>query len=289
VGPEENQVSAAGVRSSEIMVEVEDGVRLKVREWRPADPSADPIFFVAGWVSLVSGWQSLLEVLVATRRVSYLETREKASAEIDRRLLRPPSFTIPRLADDLVVAASELGLDDGRAVLFGSSMGSNAILEALKGGRLPAKAAFLVGPNVEFRFPGWGRVAVRVIPAWLIERLKGFVVWYLRRFRVNARSDPVLMARYVRTVRAADPLRLKLSAAAVLDYSVLPGLESVVAPVAVAYAGSDILHSEHEVARIVGAMPRGSAVRCSSNTYMHSAAVAADLDGFLSGLDGMGR
>ncbi|HSO22439.1 MAG TPA: hypothetical protein VLT81_06005, partial [Chondromyces sp.] len=129
----------------------------------------------------------------------------------------------------------------------------------------------------------------RVIPAWLIERLKGFVVWYLRRFRVNARSDPEQMARYVRTVRAADPLRLKLSAAAVLDYSVLPGLESVVAPVAVAYAGSDILHSEHEVARIVGAMPHGSAVRCPSNTYMHSAAVAADLDGFLSGLDGMGR
>lgn len=285
----ENPVSVAGVTYCERMLEVEEGVRLKVREWHPEVASAEPIFFVAGWVSLVSGWHSLLEVLVATRRVSYLETRDKASAEIDRRLLRAPSFSIPRLAEDLIVAAGELGLDDGRAVLFGSSMGSNAILEALKGERLAAKAAFLVGPNVGFHFPRWGRVAVRVVPAWLIERLKGFVIWYLRRFRVDACSDPGQMARYVRTVRAADPLRLKLSAAAVLDYSALPGLESVAIPVAVAYAGSDRLHGEDEVARIVGAMPRGSAVSCPSNTYMHAAAVAADLEAYLAGLDGAGR
>ena len=287
--PEENPVPVAGAAYGERMIEVEEGVRLKVMEWRPEEATpADPVYFIAGWVSLVSGWRPLLEVLARSRPVVYLETREKTSAEIDPELLHPASFSIPRLAEDLIVAAGRLGLDDGRAVLFGSSMGSNAILEALKGGRLAAKAAFLVGPNVEFRFPLWGRVAVRIIPAWLIERLKGFVVWYLRRFRVNARSDPEQMARYVRTVRAADALRLKLSAIAVLDYSALPGLESVVTPVAVAYAGSDILHGEDEVRRIVGAMPLGSAVSCPSNTYMHTAQVAADFEDYLSGVNGRG-
>jgi pimeloyl-ACP methyl ester carboxylesterase len=285
----EDPVAAPGVSYQERMVVVADGVRLKVREWRPpASAAQEPLFFIAGWISLVSGWRPLLEVLVPTRRVVYLETREKASAEVDRRLLRPEHFSIPRLADDLIAAAAALGLADGRTVLFGSSMGSNAILEALKGGRLPARAAFLVGPNAEFRFPAWGKVAVAILPAWLIERLKGFVVWYLRRFRVNARSDPEQMARYVRTVRAANALRLKLSAQAVLDYSALPGLETVPAPVAVAYAESDHLHGEGEVRRIVRAMPHGTAISCPSNTYMHTAAVAADLDGFLSGLDGHG-
>ena len=269
------------------MLEVEPGVRLKLMSWQPARPSAQaPILFVAGWVSLVSGWQALLDVLVATRTVHYLETREKRSAEIERSLLRPSSFAIPRLAEDLVRVAQQLGIDDGSAVLFGSSMGSNAILEALKHGRLPARAAFLVGPNASFVFPWWGKVAVRVIPAWLVERLKGFVVWDLRRFRVNAGGDPEQMARYVRTVRAADSLRLKLSAAAVLDYSALPGLETVSAPVAIAYAASDSLHGEGEVRRIVAAMPRGVAVSCPSNTYMHTAAVASDLERFLAGLDG---
>jgi pimeloyl-ACP methyl ester carboxylesterase len=285
----EDPVAAPGVSYQERMVAVADGVRLKVREWRPPAPTArEPLFFVAGWISLVSGWRPLLEVLVPTRRVVYLETREKTSAEIDRRLLRPEHFGIPRLAEDLILAAEALELDDGATVLFGSSMGSNAILEALKGGRLRVRAAFLIGPNAEFRFPPWGKVAVAVLPARLIERLKGFVIWYLRRFRVNARSDPEQMARYVRTVRAADALRLKLSARAVLDYSAMPGLETVRAPVAVAYAGCDHLHGEDEVRRIVAAMPHGTAVSCPSNTYMHTAAVAADLDGFLSGLDGHG-
>jgi hypothetical protein len=31
-------------------------------------------------------------------------------------------------------------------------------------------------------------------------------------------------------------------------------------------------------------MPRGTAVSCPSNTYMHTAAVAADLERYLAGL-----
>jgi len=267
---------------SEHRVEVEDGVRLRCYRWQPQSGNgSSPVFFIAGWISLVRGWKALLQELVPSRPVVYLETREKESAEIPRRLLRPSSFAIPRLADDLLVASKQLGLDNDRTVLFGSSMGSNAILEALKGSRLPARAAFLVGPNAEFYFPLWGKVAVRVVPAWLIERLKGFVIWYLRRFRVDAESDPEQMARYIRTVNAADSLRLKLSARAVQGYSVLPGLETITAPVAVAFADSDILHNEREVRRIVDAMPRGTAVSCPTNTYMHEADVARDLENYL--------
>ncbi len=279
-------IAADGARFSEDLVEVEEGVRLLCYRWEPrTGNSAAPVFFIAGWISLVTGWKALLRELVRTRPVFYLETREKQSAEISPRLMKPSSFTIPKLADDLVRAVGTLGLDNDRTVLFGSSMGANAILEALKNSRLPAGAAFLVGPNEEFYFPAWGKVAVRVVPAWLIERLKGFVIWYLGKFRVNADSDPDQMARYVRTVRAADALRLKLSARAVQGYSVLPGLETITAPVAVAYAESDTLHDEREVRRIVDTMPRGTAVRCPSNTYMHDADVARDLDRYLESLE----
>jgi pimeloyl-ACP methyl ester carboxylesterase len=273
-----------GARFSERRLSVEKGVDLRLFEWRPGrDTEADPIFFVAGWISLVTGWQLLLEHLVQTHPVYYLETREKRSAAIDRRLMRPMSFTIPRLAEDLIVAADRLGLDGRRTVLFGSSMGSNAILEALKEDRLTAKAAFLVGPNTEFHFPWWGRPLVH-LPAWVYSVAKPFVLWYLRHFRVNAREDPDQMARYVRTVRSADPRRIMLSARAVIDYRALPGLETISTPVAVAYAGSDRLHGEDEVRRLVDAMPQGTAVSCPSNTYMHTAAVAVDLENYLAGL-----
>jgi len=278
-------IAAENARFSEDRVEVEEGVRLRCYRWEPLSQNgAAPVFFIAGWISLVTGWEALLQDLVRTRPVVYLETREKPSAEIPPRLMKASYFTIQRLADDLVSAAKTLELDNRNTVLFGSSMGSNAILEALKDSRLSARAAFLVGPNAEFYFPAWGKVAVRVVPAWLIESLKGFVIWYLRRFRVDSDSDPGQMARYVRTVSAADALRLKLSARAVQGYSALPGLETITTPVAVAYAESDTLHDEREVRRLVDAMPRGTAVSCPSNTYMHDADVARDLDAYLESL-----
>lgn len=49
--------------------------------WRPKKPvTEDPIIFVAGWVSAISGWAPLLKVMAAGRPVYYLETREKSAA-----------------------------------------------------------------------------------------------------------------------------------------------------------------------------------------------------------------
>jgi pimeloyl-ACP methyl ester carboxylesterase len=265
---------------------VEEGVSLKLYEWRPEnDGGNDPILFVAGWISLVTGWVPLLEKLVRTRPVYYLETREKESAELSPHLMQAESFSVSRLAEDLVEASNQLELERDRTILFGSSMGSNAILEALKGDRLNAKAAFVVGPNIEFHFPWWGRPLVH-LPPWVYSAAKPFVLWYLRTFRVNTREDPDQMARYVRTIRAADPERIMLSAQAVIDYEAMPGLETISVPVAVAYAANDTLHGEEEVRQIVDAMPHGAAVRCPSNTYMHTADVVADLDLFIAELDG---
>jgi len=263
-------------------VEVEAGVRLTVYEWQPGT-GAVPLVFVAGWVSVIEGWRPLLQVLVRERPVYYIETREKRSAVIDRRLLRPASFAIPKLANDLITICDQLTIDPERRVFFASSMGSNAVLEALKRRRLAARGAFLIGPNAEFRFPIWGRGLV-ALPASIYHLIRPFVIWYVGRFRVNVKEDPEQMARYERTLRAAHPQRLKLSAQAVLGYSVLPGLETVAAPVAVAYAPSDTLHGADEVRRIVDSMPCGEAVECRSNTYMHTAEVAADLQRFLATL-----
>ena len=122
------------------------------------------------------------------------------------------------------------------------------------------------------------------MPAAIYHLARPFMVAYLRRFRVNVNEDPEQMARYERTLKAAHPVRLKLSARAVLGYSLFPDLESVHVPVAIAHAPSDTLHDGHEVQRIVDVLPRGEAVECPSNTYMHTAAVAEDLGRFVASL-----
>lgn len=258
---------------------MEEGVRLTAYEWQPGT-GAVPLVFVAGWISIIDGWRPLLEVLVRERPVYYLETREKRSAIFDRRRLGPGDFTIPKLGDDLVTVCDRLEIDPERRVFFASSMGSNAVLEAFKHDRLAGRGAFLVGPNAEFRFPGWGKV-LTYMPSFAYHLARPFMLWYLERFRVNAKEDPEQMARYRRTLKAAHPGRLKLSARAVLGYSLFPDLETVTPPVAIASAPSDTLHEGHDVRRIVDALPRGRAVECPSNTYMHTAAVAADLNRFI--------
>jgi pimeloyl-ACP methyl ester carboxylesterase len=148
---------------------------------------------------------------------------------------------------------------------------------------LPARAAFLIGPNAIFRFPWWSPPILR-LPSASYAVAKRFAIWYLRNFRVDAVREPDQMRRYERTLNAAEPLRLKLSARAVRGYSVWPGLESVAVPVAIAYAASDRLHGEAEARSIAASLPRGIAVECPSNTYMHCADVARELDEFISGL-----
>ncbi len=239
--------------------------------------------FVPGWVSDPAGWTELLTAMTAEREVVYVETREKASARLPARA-RVADFTVARLADDLRTTCAGLALDRD-PVLMGSSLGGTVILEALKHAGLKVRAAFLIGPNARFRIPWWGWPLLR-LPNWTYSVGREFALWYLRRFRVDAEREPEQMERYVRTVRGAEPGRLKLSARALGHYEVWTGLAAIETPVAVAFAPSDTLHAADDVLRIVRALPAGVAVECPSNLHMHRPAVLADLDRFLAGLPG---
>ncbi len=264
-------------------VEVADGVVTRLLRWRTPAPSRPPVVFVPGWVSDPAGWFDLLRAMTADREVVYVETREKASAYLPKRL-GPDDFTVPRLADDLRRVCAGLELRE-TPVVMGSSLGGTVILEALKGEGLPARAAFLIGPNGRFRIPWWGWPLLR-LPDGAYTVASEFALWYLRRFRVNAEREPEQMERYVRTVRSAEPGRLKLSARALGHYTVWPGLAGVKVPVAVAYAPSDTLHVADDILHMVRELPVGVAVECPSNLHMHRPEILVDLDRFVAGVDG---
>jgi hypothetical protein len=109
-------------------------------------------------------------------------------------------------------------------------------------------------------------------------------MWYLRNFRIDAQAEPEQILRYDRTLRSAHPLRLKLSARAILGYEVWQGLDTITSPVAIAYAASDTLHGENEVLGIVAAISHGTAVECPTNAYMHDAQIVDDIEKFIGAL-----
>lgn len=278
-------IAAEGAVFSARYLEVQEGVALRLFHWQPEVPACeDPVFFVAGWVSAVEGWAGLLRALITRRPVYYLESREKQSARIARGGLSRADFTIERQAEDIITACDLLDLDLDRVVFSGSSMGSTSIIEALKHGRLRARGAFVIGPNARFHFPWWGKALTRV-PASTYAVVIRLVLFYLRNFRVNSRMEPQQMARYERTLLRAVPLRMKLSAQAVYPYEIWDGLETIDVPVALAHAPTDTLHGEQEIERIVATIPRGRAVPCPTNFYMHDAGVAADIEAFITTID----
>jgi pimeloyl-ACP methyl ester carboxylesterase len=273
-----------GVTFDSRWVPVQTGVELLVRTWTPEAPSEkDPLIFIAGWISVIEGWLPVLRPLVTSRRVVYVETREKGSARVARSCRKPKWFSVQRLAEDLVALAAEVGVDDGSAAWFGSSMGANAILEAVKRDRLAVKGAFLVGPNAEFRIPWWAWPILRM-PAWWYHLAKYFVIWYIRKFRVDERNEPEQVERYRRSLLSAEPSLLKLSAKAVGGYSVWAGLETISRPVAIAFAPTDTLHDVGEVNQIINRIPNGRAIECESNAYMHDSRIVADVEEFISSL-----
>ncbi|MCL4233113.1 MAG: alpha/beta hydrolase [Deltaproteobacteria bacterium] len=280
-------IGASGARYAETAVEVEPGVRLRVMTWTPDVATDDvPVVFVAGWVSSVLGWAEMIRELAARRPVIYIETREKSSAHIAKSGLGPADFSIEQMARDLVAAFDALDIKPARAVVAASSLGATAVLEALKHGRLRARAAFLIGPNAEFRAPRSLR-PILYLPAGLYHVVKYFVLWYVRTFRVDVKREPEQWGRYNRTLRDANPLRLKMSARAVMDYTVWDALETVEVPVAVAYAPSDKLHGADNIHRIVETMTNARAVECVSNKAMHDERVARRIEDFIAKLEAL--
>ncbi len=266
---------------SERLTEVDDGVRLRVLDWQPAEPVDDTIIvFVPGWVSVIDGWLELLRALIAERRVLYVESREKRSAAIERARLSAGDFTIERLARDLVAACDDLAVATDRTVYMGSSVGSTSVIEALKHGRLRGLGAFLIAPNSEFAFPRYAYPLMHLpLPAYRL--VKDIALFHLRHFRVN---EPGQMERYQRTLTEAVPLRMKLSAQAFSRYRIWQDLDTIGVPVGIAHAVSDTLHTESDIKRLTAKIPGGRSFVCPSNTYMHSPAIIAKVAPFIAEL-----
>ncbi|MCZ7586088.1 MAG: alpha/beta fold hydrolase [Deltaproteobacteria bacterium] len=265
----------------ELFVSAEEGVRLRVLHWKPRGETSDaPLIFVAGWVSHVLGWADVLRAAAPNREICYVETREKTSAAITRPGLRRGDFSIERIAADLCAVIPQLPVDASRAVVMASSLGATAVLEAMKDGGLRPAAAFLIGPNTEFHAP-WYLRWVPFMPLAIYPAILRFAIWYMRRFRVDSKNEPEQMRRYEETLLAAHPARLKLSAQAVMRYTVWRGLETIQIPVALAFADTDKLHGRENIQRLANALPRAALVPCPSNKYMHRADVLDDLTKFL--------
>lgn len=265
-----SQYTESSTDVKEYMQEVSDGISLKIIDFIPKKVSPDKpvIVFVAGWISLISGWKGVLKVLTSEYRVLYLESREKQSSIVPN--VKKVKFSIERLKLDISEVISKIITPSGKFILAGSSLGASAILEYCGSEKREPLSAVLIGPNTEFRFPRILGALLPVMPPSLYVLIKPVVKWYLRNFRLDKKNSMEQIEKYEKTLDCADPYKLKANALAIKNYAIWDRIDSITVPCLILGATTDTLHGTENIKHLLNIMPYASYIEFESNMDTHS-------------------
>jgi len=271
-------------KGSKVIVEmfpVNKNVTLKVTTFTSASKNKNPeIVFVAGWVSLIDGWQKVLREMTKNYTVYYVETREKNTSKVEGKV----GFTIDELGNDLHNVIKHFELKDRQYILFGSSLGATTILNSCMDFVPKPMALALVGPNAYFRIPRFGKVLIRSFYPPLYLWFKPYVKWYLKNFRLDVKSDYEQYKKYCGALDAADPWKLKNAAISFFNYSVWNKLPMIDIPALIIGASKDELHEPVNLQKIVSEMKTAVYLDMETNKNTHSEEVVEKITDFLIGL-----
>lgn len=268
---------APGAAFRDELIRLAPEVSLRVVTFTPARPSLfPPIVFVAGWISLIRGWEKVLREMTKDFCVYYVETREKISSRISGK----QRFGVEEIGGDLAPLVERLGLTE--YVLFGSSLGATAIIDSYPRLNPEPVALVLVGPNAVFRVPTSWKIIVTFFYPPLYALIRPSVKWYLRNFRLDVRADAAQYDKYCEALDAAEPRKLKKAVMAVWTYEIWDRLALVDCPVLVVNASRDRLHEPENLRRIVAGLSRAVEIDLGTNSKTHDKPLVDTLKLFLS-------
>ncbi len=265
-----SQYTESSTTVNEYMVQMSDGVSLKIIDFTPQNisPEKTVILFVAGWISLISGWRGVLKILTEEYRVLYLESREKHSSIVPD--VKKVSFNMERLKLDIGEVVEKIIPVSTKFILAGSSLGASAILEYCgSDGRKPVSSV-LVGPNAEFRFP---KILGSIIPAihpGIYFLFKPVIKWYLKNFRLDKKNSMEQIEKYEKTLDCADPYKLKANALAIRNYALWDRIKNITIPSLIIGATTDTLHGTENIKKLIDALPCSMYIELKSNMETHS-------------------
>ena len=267
---------APGATFRDEMIRVSPAAELRVITFTPPKRSpVPPVVFVAGWISLIRGWEKVLREMTADFRVVYVETREKISSQI----AGSQNFGVEDIGGDIVSLVKNLRLE--KYILFGSSLGATAIIDSYRSLDPKPVSLILVAPNATFRVPASWKAIVTLFYAPLYAVIRPSVKWYLRNFRLDVRMDAAQYEKYCEALDAAEPRKLKKAVMAVWSYEVWDKLASVDCPVLLVSAGRDRLHEPENLRRIAARLPKVTEVDLGTNALTHDKPVVEAIRTFL--------
>jgi pimeloyl-ACP methyl ester carboxylesterase len=269
---------APGAIVKEFMIEVQEGVSLRVMEFTPATNRNNPVVvFVGGWITQVSAWKIVLQEMTKDFRVFYIETREKISSHVNVKA----EYSVEEISTDLAQLVERLGLQEAKYLFFGSSLGASAIIESYRLLRKKPLALALIGPNAVFRVPLTWKIIVKLFYPPLYALVKPPAKWYLKTFRLNVEADMEQYVKYCSAIDAADPWKLKKAVLAVAKYSIWNRLELISCPVLLVDASKDRLHEPENLRKMESMIPQVTRIDLGTNRGTHSEKVVEEFRRFV--------
>lgn len=274
-----SEYCAPGATVKEETVAVSDRVSLRIFHFLPAQEKGNPpVVFVAGWISMMRGWQVVLREMTKDFEIFYIETREKISSRVSGK----EKFGVAEIGRDIVELISRLGLPEAGYVLLGSSLGGTVILDCWHLLKPKPRCLALIGPNAVFRVPKlWMGVVYCFYPGFYAV-LKPVIKWYLRTFRMDIESDYAQYEKYCNALDSADPWKLKKAVIPFSKYRVWDRLPGIDCPSLIVGASRDKLHEPENLHKMVSMMPKAEYLDLETNQGTHSEKMVVELRKYLA-------
>lgn len=274
-----SQFCAEDVIVQDRMVKISDDVTLRVVTFiTPIENENPSVVFVAGWITQMIAWKSVLKEMTKDFNVIYVETREKISSCLKRKA----DYDVTTIGKDIAKLVDKLNLREGRYVLFGSSLGATVIVDCFQYLMKKPLALVLIGPNAVFRVPRIWHFIVKLFYPPLYALIRPSVKWYLKNFRLNVKADRQQYEKYCQALDAADPWKLKKAVLAVEKYEIWDRLKLISCPTLLVGASKDVLHEPENLRKMASMIPQTIMVDLETNKITHSERVVEEFRHFLT-------
>lgn len=276
-----SQYCAPGATFKEQMIAVTENISLRVISFSPANDRQNPsVIVVAGWITLISAWEKVLQEMTKDFTVYYVETREKISSRVTGKA----DYGVEDIGRDIVTLIYHFDLKENRFILFGSSLGASAILDCCRFLKRDPLCLVLIGPNAVFRVPRFGKVIIHFFPPRLYLLIKPIVKWYLKTFRLDIKSDYEQYEKYCTNIDAADPWKLKKAVMKLWNWEGWNLLPAIKYPSLIVGASKDSLHEPENLKKMVSKMSNATYIDLETNKGTHSENVVEEMRKYLINL-----
>lgn len=268
MNPNDQPLYSEGTQLVEKMVKVNEQVSLRIFSFTPAKEAGKiPFVLIGGLATLIDSLGSILYELSSDFTVHYIETRDKASAQISGHV----QYDIETMGIDIAFIIKILGLEKDNYAIMGYSMGATIVADCYRFLDSKPRYIFLLEPTPVFHYPSWSLFLIRWLGIPFSGGLKRFAKWYLSRYIINKKEDNEMAVISSRTLDEADPKKLASTILDIAGYKSWDKLDSIRKPTLIIGTSKDQLHEAEDIARMVSGIANCSYIDLETNKRSHSA------------------